>query len=152
MTSTEIAYDRTSGEYAMYVDGALVGFAANYRDASIALDQMSAEPPPDDAPGTDCPDHGPSNGDDCDKCRSCKGAHHTWQCPEVHALLFAEEKAAAKRIISKVLHRLNNPRPCPGCGDITAGDCCAACQESEGAIIRQGLLLEMDYTPAPWAA
>lgn len=26
-----------------------------------------AEPPPDDAPGDDCPDHGPYGGDDCPK-------------------------------------------------------------------------------------
>lgn len=26
------------------------------------------EPVPDDAPGEDCDDHGPSSGDECDKC------------------------------------------------------------------------------------
>lgn len=26
------------------------------------------DPPPDDAPGDDCPDHGPYDGEDCDKC------------------------------------------------------------------------------------
>jgi hypothetical protein len=124
MTSTEIAYDRTSGEYAMYVDGALVGFAANYHDASIALDRMSDDPPDGppaigDGPGEDNPPpdtkehrlsvnrvvlnvvkalHIP--------CRFCKGDHLTQHCAKVRALLFAPEI----------------------------------------------IVLDLDYTPAPWAA
>ncbi len=39
----EIAYDRETRDYAMYLDGELVGFARNYHEAEIQLDQFVFE-------------------------------------------------------------------------------------------------------------
>jgi len=35
-----INYDAASGDYAMYLDGELVGYAATYHEAEMALDQL----------------------------------------------------------------------------------------------------------------
>lgn len=39
----EIAYDRETHDYAMYLDGELVGFARSYHDAEVTLDQLVFE-------------------------------------------------------------------------------------------------------------
>jgi hypothetical protein len=39
----EICYDRETRDYAMYLDGELVGFARTYHEAEIALDQLVFE-------------------------------------------------------------------------------------------------------------
>lgn len=39
----EILYDRETRDYAMYLDGELVGFAPNYRDAEVELDRLALE-------------------------------------------------------------------------------------------------------------
>lgn len=36
--------------------------------AAKAKGNAMSEPPPDDAPGNDCPGHGPGNDEECDKC------------------------------------------------------------------------------------
>lgn len=43
MYRKEIVYDRETRDYAMYLDGELVGFARNYHEAEIALDQLVFE-------------------------------------------------------------------------------------------------------------
>lgn len=35
-----ISYDRETRDYAMYLDGELVGFARNYHEAEVTLDQL----------------------------------------------------------------------------------------------------------------
>jgi hypothetical protein len=39
----EIQYDRQTHDYAMYIDGELVGFARTYHDAEVTLDQLVFE-------------------------------------------------------------------------------------------------------------
>lgn len=39
----EIAYDRDTRDYAMYLDGELVGFARTYHEAEVTLDQLVFE-------------------------------------------------------------------------------------------------------------
>ena len=39
----EIVYDRETRDYAMYLDGELVGFARNYHEAEVTLDQLALE-------------------------------------------------------------------------------------------------------------
>lgn len=39
----EIVYDRETHDYAMYLDGELVGFARTYHDAEVTLDQLRLE-------------------------------------------------------------------------------------------------------------
>lgn len=36
----EIIYDRETRDYAMYLDGELVGFAHNYHEAEVELDRL----------------------------------------------------------------------------------------------------------------
>lgn len=36
----EICYDRETRDYAMYLDGELIGFARTYHEAEITLDQL----------------------------------------------------------------------------------------------------------------
>ena len=43
MYRKEIAYDRETHDYAMYLDGELVGFARTYHEAEVALDQLVFE-------------------------------------------------------------------------------------------------------------
>jgi hypothetical protein len=43
MYQKEIKYDRLSRDYAMYLDGELVGFARNYHDGEVELDQLVFE-------------------------------------------------------------------------------------------------------------
>lgn len=43
MYRKEIVYDRTVRDYAMYLDGELVGFARTYQEAVITLDQLVFE-------------------------------------------------------------------------------------------------------------
>lgn len=43
MYQKEIQYDRETHDYAMYLDGELVGFARNYHEAEVALDQLFFE-------------------------------------------------------------------------------------------------------------
>lgn len=39
----EIVWDRESRDYAMYLDGELVGFARTYHEAEVTLDQLVYE-------------------------------------------------------------------------------------------------------------
>lgn len=39
----EIAYDRDAHDWAMYLDGELVGFARTYHEAEVTLDQLVFE-------------------------------------------------------------------------------------------------------------
>mgnify|MGYP001571940030 CR=1 FL=1 len=43
MYRKEIAYDRETRDYAMYLDGELVGFARTYHEAEVTLDQLVFE-------------------------------------------------------------------------------------------------------------
>lgn len=43
MYRREIVYDRETRDYAMYLDGELVGFARTYHEAEVALDQLVFE-------------------------------------------------------------------------------------------------------------
>lgn len=43
MYRKEIVYDRETRDYAMYLDGELVGFARTYHEAEITLDQLVFE-------------------------------------------------------------------------------------------------------------
>lgn len=43
MYRKEICYDRETHDYAMYLDGELVGFARSYHEAEITLDQLCFE-------------------------------------------------------------------------------------------------------------
>lgn len=43
MYKKEIVYDRTTRDYAMYLDGELVGFARTYHEAEVTLDQLVFE-------------------------------------------------------------------------------------------------------------
>ena len=38
-----IVYDRDSRDYAMYLDGELIGFARTYHEAEVTLDQLVFE-------------------------------------------------------------------------------------------------------------
>lgn len=40
MYETEIVYDRPSGDYAMYVNSELIGYARNYSEAQTTLDTL----------------------------------------------------------------------------------------------------------------
>lgn len=39
----EIVYDRETRDYAMYLDGELVGFARTYHEAEVTLDRLVFE-------------------------------------------------------------------------------------------------------------
>lgn len=43
MYRKEIVYDRDTHDYAMYLDGDLVGFARSYHEAEVTLDQLVFE-------------------------------------------------------------------------------------------------------------
>ncbi len=43
MYRKEILYDRETRDYAMYLDGELVGFARTYQEAESTLDQLVFE-------------------------------------------------------------------------------------------------------------
>lgn len=43
MYRKEIVYDHETHDYAMYLDGELVGFARTYREAEVTLDQLVFE-------------------------------------------------------------------------------------------------------------
>lgn len=43
MYKKEIVYDRETRDYAMYLDGEIVGFAKTYVEAEAALDQIVFE-------------------------------------------------------------------------------------------------------------
>lgn len=43
MFRKEICYDRDTRDYAMYLDGELVGFARTYHEAEVTLDQLVFE-------------------------------------------------------------------------------------------------------------
>jgi hypothetical protein len=43
MYRKQIVHDRTSRDYAMYLDGELVGFARTYHEAEVTLDQLVFE-------------------------------------------------------------------------------------------------------------
>jgi hypothetical protein len=109
MTALDLDITRTSRPWTDYdldvmVGGEWVASAKNNHAADdtahevwyrSVLDQPAVaqgdETPPNDAPGDDCPDHGPYGDDDCPKCADpdCQGLHHTQQCPAIRELLFA---------------------------------------------------------------
>src|SRR5262245_26078171 len=41
--SREIVYDRESRDFALYLDGELVGFARSYHEGEVTLDQLALE-------------------------------------------------------------------------------------------------------------
>lgn len=43
MYRKEICYDRETRDYAMYLDGELVGFGSTYHEAEVKLDQLVFE-------------------------------------------------------------------------------------------------------------
>lgn len=43
MYRKEIVYDRETHDYAMYLDGELVGFARTYHETEVTLDQLVFE-------------------------------------------------------------------------------------------------------------
>jgi hypothetical protein len=43
MYEKSIVYDRLTRDYGMYLDGELVGFARNYHEAEVTLDQLVYE-------------------------------------------------------------------------------------------------------------
>ncbi len=43
MYRKEIVFDRESRDYAMYLDGDLVGYARTYHEAEVTLDQLIFE-------------------------------------------------------------------------------------------------------------
>lgn len=43
MYRKEIIYSRETRDYAMYLDGELVGFASTYHEAEVVLDQLVFE-------------------------------------------------------------------------------------------------------------
>ena len=43
MYQKEIKYDRETRDYAMYLDGELIGFARTYHEAEVTLDQLVFE-------------------------------------------------------------------------------------------------------------
>jgi hypothetical protein len=43
MYQREIIYDCKTRNFAMYLDGELIGFARTYREAEITLDQLTQE-------------------------------------------------------------------------------------------------------------
>ena len=43
MYRKEIVFDRETRDYAMYLDGELVGFARTYHEAEVTLDQLVFE-------------------------------------------------------------------------------------------------------------
>lgn len=98
----EICYDRETRDYAMYLDGELVGFGRTYHEAEVTLDQlvfelMSGEffkapdglvvPPVDELVLTATELDGGAV-DMPSTCKNCKGPHHSWQCPQIGDLLF----------------------------------------------------------------
>ena len=48
-----VVYDRETHDYAMYLDGELVGFARTYHDAEVTLDQLRLEQAQHAAPLSD---------------------------------------------------------------------------------------------------
>lgn len=65
-------------EYVAHYDGRYMGDHPHYLAAETALDeyvfdlleQGLVDDVPTDAPGDDCPDHGPYADDDCPKCQT----------------------------------------------------------------------------------
>ena len=86
-----ISYDRETRDYAMYLDGELVGFARNHHEAEVTLDQLVFElmsgvhtsnaPTPVDAPTIE-----PAS-----TCGFCQKTHHPQDCPDMRPLLFAPD-------------------------------------------------------------
>lgn len=84
MYEKSIRYDRETRDYAMYLDGELVGFARTHHEAEVTLDQfvfelMSA------APVVTTP------AEPATTCVFCSKPHHPQKCAEMRALLFAPD-------------------------------------------------------------
>lgn len=112
--NTEIKYDRITKDYAILVDGVAVAYGRNYSEAEAKRTAYLAER--DTATATEldggsCCSTCGNDGDcpDCNAittsiittivhqamqatptCKNCNAPHHTWQCPEIGNLLFAE--------------------------------------------------------------
>ncbi len=81
----EICYDRETRDYAMRLDGELVGYARSYSEAEITLDQLVFELLSHGA--TTCPQRRSLLAPRV--CGNCGGQHSIQHCPEVRAALFA---------------------------------------------------------------
>jgi len=57
-------------------------------------------------------------------------------------------QATQARIVASVMERLEHPRPCASCGDLTSADLCPAC--SEDRLI--DLPLDLDFMSVGWPA
>ena len=64
----EIRYDRETRDYAMYLDGELVGFARTYHEAEVTLDQVVFELLSHGATATASALDGDSDADECATC------------------------------------------------------------------------------------
>ena len=118
MYKKDISYDRETRDYAMYLDGELVGFARNYHEAEVTLDQLvfdlmsgqfflptptAAEDEDDSGDLTEAmadDDYaeamaeqamGTYNGFVPSTCCFCHKPHAAQSCPEMRALLFAPD-------------------------------------------------------------
>jgi len=61
----EIVFDRESRDYAMYLDGELVGYARTYHEAEITLDELVFELMSHGATATASALDGDSDADEC---------------------------------------------------------------------------------------
>lgn len=68
----EICYDRETRDYAMYLDGELVGYARSYHEAEITLDQLVFELLSHGATATASALDGDSDVDECDSLIGCE--------------------------------------------------------------------------------
>lgn len=86
MYHKEIVYDRATRDYAMYLDGELIGFARNFHDAEVTLDQLVWEllNTPHALPAVVEEPAEPAT-----TCVFCNKPHHPQHCAEKNALLFA---------------------------------------------------------------
>lgn len=98
MYDKSIQYDRETRDYAMRLDGELVGFARTHHEAEITLDQLVFElmssyrkydGPDPRTPTTEAPADDPIAIDPPTTCCFCSKPHHPQDCPEMRALLFA---------------------------------------------------------------
>jgi hypothetical protein len=81
MYRKEIVYNRETRDYAMYLDGELVGFACIYHEAEVMLDQFVFEL----MSGQYFHQHQVDNPHP--PCPNCGGAHHVQRCPELLAAI-----------------------------------------------------------------
>ena len=118
MYEKSIRYDRETRDYAMYLDGELVGFARTYHEAEVTLDQLVFElmsaiyvreqptqvnPTPAD----------PVAAEPASTCCFCHNPHAAQTCPDMRAMLFAPDAPAPTRCAT-----CGGEGDCPDCGTI----------------------------------